>query len=135
MRKNKLLKISIITLVSAFALVACDNDVIAKPTGYDDNSPVVKVEDGATDIYNNSFKDIYDLIRDGTLASDVLDELLYQYSVSVFGNYNAVTAHKISDNPFSEATLKEAVKGLNSPDNPTDGSAATKQFIKSHSAY
>lgn len=135
MRKNKLLKVSIITLVSAFALVACDDDIIAKPTGYDDNSPVVKVEDGSKDIYNNTFKDIYDLMRDGNLATDVLNELLYQYSVSVFGNYNAVTANKISDNPFGETTLKAAVKGLNSQDNPTSGNDITKEFIKSHSAY
>ena len=95
MRKNNLLKISIITLVSAFALVACDDDIIAKPTGYDDNSPVVEINDGSANIYNNTFKDIYDSIRNGDLASDVLDELLYQYSVSVFGNYNAVTAAKL----------------------------------------
>lgn len=135
MRKNNLLKISIITLVSAFALVACDDDIIAKPTGYDDNSPVVKVEDGSKTVYNNTFKDIYDSIRNGNLASDVLDELLYQYSVSVFGNYNAVTAAKITDNPFGETTLKEAVKGLNSTENPTSGNQVTKDFIKSHSAY
>lgn len=135
MRKNKVFKLSIITLLSAFALTACDNEIIAKPTGYDDNSPVVTVGDGSKEIYNNTFTDIYDSIRDGNLANDVLEQLLYQYSVSVFGNYNAVTAAKISENPYGETTLKAAVNGLDSKDNPTDGSAVTKEFIKTHSAY
>lgn len=135
MRKNNVIKLSVIALLSAFALTACDSEIIAKPTGYDDNSPVVKVDDGSKEIYNNTFTDIYDSIRSGSLATNVLDQLLYQYSVSVFGNYNAVTASKISDNPYGETTLKAAVNGLDSKDNPTSGSAVTKEFIKSHSAY
>ena len=81
MRKNNVIKITAIALLSAFALTACDDDIIAKPTGYDDNSPVVNLPSG-TEVYNNTFTDIYDSIRSGSLASDVLDELLYQYSVS-----------------------------------------------------
>lgn len=135
MRKNNVIKLSVIALLSAFALTACDSEIIAKPTGYDDNSPVVKVDDGSKEIYNNTFTDIYDSIRSGSLATNVLDQLLYQYSVSVFGNYNAVTASKISDNPYGETTLKAAVNGLDSKDNPTSGNAVTKEFIKSHSAY
>lgn len=126
MRKNKVIKFSAIALLSAFALTACNDEIIAKPTGYDDNSPVVNV---GADVYNNNFKDIYDSIRDGSLASDVLDELLYQYSVSVFGNYNKVTAAKISNNQFGEITLKQAVTSLNSDKADAD------TFIKAHSAY
>ena len=92
MRKN-VIKITAIALLSAFALTACDDEIIAKPTGYDDNSPVVNV---GADVYNNDFKDIYDSIRDGNLPSDVLDELLYQYSVSVFGSYNKITLNATS---------------------------------------
>ena len=128
MRKNNVIKITAIALLSAFALTACDDDVIAKPTGYDDNSPVVNLPSG-TEVYNNTFTDIYDSIRSGTLASDVLDELLYQYSVSVFGNYNKVTAAKISNNQFGEITLKQAVNSL--AGNKADADA----FIKAHSAY
>ena len=128
MRKNNVIKITAIALLSAFALTACDDDIIAKPTGYDDNSPVVNLPNG-TEVYNNTFTDIYDSIRSGTLASDVLDELLYQYSVSVFGNYNKISASKISGNKFGDITLKQAVKSL--AGNKADADA----FIKAHSAY
>ena len=130
MRKN-VIKFTAIALLSAFALTACDDDIIAKPTGYDDNSPIIT---NVGDIYNNDFKDIYDSIRDGNLASDVLDELLYQYSVGVFGNYNKVTAAKISakkDSKVSEGiTLKEAVASANSADK-----TKANEFIKAHSAF
>ena len=126
MRNNKVIKFAAIALLSAFALTACDDEIIAKPTGYDDNSPVVDLD---KEVYNNNFKDIYDSIRDGSLASDVLDELLYQYSVSVFGNYNKVTAAKISNNQFGEITLKQAVNSL------SGDKADADKFIKAHSAY
>ena len=130
MRKN-VIKFTAIALLSAFALTACDDDIVAKPTGYDDNSPIVT---NVGDIYNNDFKDIYDSIRDGNLASDVLDELLYQYSVGVFGNYNKVTAAKISakkDSKVSEGiTLKEAVASAKSADH-----TKANEFIKAHEAF
>ena len=129
MRKN-VIKITAIALLSAFALTACDDDIVAKPTGYDDNSPIVTNVDG---IYNNDFKSIYDSIRNGNLASDVLDELLYQYSVTVFGNYNKVTAKTISSKTESEiskgATLKEAVASAYG-----DRTVANK-FINEHEAF
>ena len=126
MRNNKVIKFAAIALLSAFALTACNDEIIAKPTGYDDNSPVVDLD---KEVYNNNFKDIYDSIRDGNLASDVLDQLLYQYSVSVFGNYNKVTAAKISNNQFGEITLKQAVNSL------SGDKADADKFIKAHSAY
>ena len=129
MRKN-VIKITAIALLSAFALTACDDDIVAKPTGYDDNSPIVTNVDG---IYNNDFKSIYDSIRNGNLASDVLDELLYQYSVTVFGNYNKVTAKTISSKTESEiskgTTLKEAVASAYG-----DRTVANK-FINDHEAF
>ena len=130
MRKN-IIKLSAIALLSAFALTSCSDDIIAKPTGYeDDNSPVVNIEGYDGKVYNNTFTDIYDSIRDGSLAQDVLDELLYQYSVSVFGNYNKVTASKITNNPYGETTLKDAVNSYKNGDKK-----AANEFIKAHSAY
>ena len=126
MRNNKVIKFAAIALLSAFALTACNDEIIAKPTGYDDDSPVVDLD---KTVYNNNFKDIYDSIRDGSLASDVLDELLYQYAVSVFGNYNLVTGAKISNNQFGEITLKAAVNSL------SGDKADADKFIKAHSAY
>ncbi len=124
MRKNNVIKITAIALLSAFALTACDDDIIAKPTGYDDNSPVVNIEGFNGTVYNNTFTDIYDSIRSGNLASDVLDELLYRFSVSVFGEYNKVTAK--DENAI---TLKQAVKSL------AGDKADADAFIKAHSAY
>ena len=126
MRNKNVIKFAAIALLSAFALTACNDEIIAKPTGYDDDSPVVDLD---KTVYNNNFKDIYDSIRDGNLASDVLDELLYQYAVSVFGNYNLVTGAKISNNQFGEITLKAAVKSL------SGDKADADKFIKAHSAY
>ena len=121
MRKN-VIKIAAITLLSAFALTACDDEIIAKPTGYDKDSPVVDVDGGKT-VYNNDFQSIYDSIREGNLASDVLDELLYQYSVSAFGSYNKITAKG------DEITLKQAVKSS------YGDKADANTFIKAHKAF
>ena len=137
MRKN-MIKFAAVALLSAFALTACNDEIIAKPTGYDKDSPIVNI-DNTSDIYNNNLTDIYDYIRTGSLASDVLDQLLYQYSVSVFGNYNEITASKITDakKSFGETTLKQAVKGLqhDATGNLTGASDVTKAFIDAHSAY
>ncbi len=138
MRNNKVIKFAAIALLSAFALTACNDDIIAKPTGYGDNSPVVTIKDGngnEVKVYNNNFDDIYDGIRSGSLASDVLDTLLYQYSMSVFGNYNKVTAATVTSNPYGEITLKQAVAGLTQTGGVYSGTQATKDFIKAHSAY
>ena len=129
MRKNKIIKLTALALLSGFALTACNDDIIAKPTGYDDNSPVVNIDGYNGTVVNNEFTDIYDSIREGNVASDVLDQLLYQYAVSVFGNYNTVTASKISNNEFGEITLKKAVKSL------SGDKADAKAFILSHKAY
>ena len=129
MRKNNIIKITAIALLSAFALTACDDDTIAKPKGYDDNSPVVSIDGFNGTIYNNTFTDIYDSIRAGNLASDVLDELLYRFSVSVFGDYNKVTAAKFSNSKEDVITLKQAVKSLDGDKKDADA------FIKSHRAY
>ena len=137
MRKN-IFKLSAIALLSAFALTACSDDIMAKPEGYeDDNSPVVTIEGYTGKIYNNNFTDIYDSIRSGSLAQDVLDELLYQYSMSVFGNYNVVTAKKVTDNKYGETTLKAAVAGLtkDAEGTVTGGNDVANKFIKDHSAY
>ena len=125
MRKN-ILKVSAIALLSTFALASCSDDIVAKPQAYDDNSPVVTVTGYNGTIYNNNFKDIYDQYRDGNLAQDVLNELLYQYSISVFGNYNKVTAKEGSE----EITLKEAVNSYKNGDKKK-----ADDFIKAHSAY
>lgn len=138
MQNKKVIKFAAIALLGAFGLTACNDDIIAKPAGYGDNSPVVTIKDNGSNVsvYNNKFDDIYDAIRSGNLASDVLDQLLYQYSMGVFGNYNKVTAAKVTENPYGEITLKQAVKGLTIDANGNySGNDDAKAFIKAHSAY
>ena len=136
MRKN-LIRFTAIALLSCFALTACDDDIVAKPTGYDDNSPVVSIEGFDGTIENNNFKDIYDSIRSGALSSDVLDELLYEYAVSMFGSYNAVTAKKGNVNFIDKTTFKKAVAGLTigANDSVTGANNEAKQFINDHQAF
>ena len=56
--------------------------------------------------------------------------------MSVFGNYNAVTADDVTNNPYGEITLKKAVAGLSVDANGKySGNDDTKAFIKAHSAY
>ena len=133
MRKHTI-KIAAIALLSAFALTACSDDIIAKPDGYDDkNSPVLTIDGFDGEIYNNEFTDIYDYIREGTLPQDVLNELLYKYASTILGTYNKVTRADGSE----ETTLKEAVAGLtrDAEGNVTGGNEKTNEFIKNHSAY
>ena len=127
--RNKTIKFAAIALLSVFALTACDDDIIAKPEGYGDNSPIVNIDGYNGKVYNNNFTDIYDSIRSGNIPSDVLDLLLYQYAMSVFGNYNKVTAATVTDNSFGEITLKQAVASLKGD------KADAKAFIKAHKAY
>ena len=138
MRKNNIIKITAIALLSAFALTACDDEIVAKPTGYGDNSPVINIDGFNGTVYNNNLTDIYDSIRSGALASDVLDELLYQYAVSMFGNYNLITANDITDSEKlgGSTTLKKAVAGLTVTDGKvTAANDVAKQFIKDHRAF
>ena len=141
--RNKTIKFAAIALLSVFALTACDDDIIAKPTGYGDNSPIVNIDGFNGTVYNNNFTDIYDSIRSGSIPSDVLNLLLYQYSMSVFGNYNKVTAATVTDNSFGEITLKQAVKDITETKQTVEGKEVTtytgganaKAFVKAHKAY
>ena len=97
-------KILAVALLSTIGLVACNDDIQAKPTNYDDE--LVSFTDSNDEIYHNLVSIIEDAYRDGSLASSVLDKVLYQYSVSVFGRYNRIAE------PYNlgegEITLKEA---------------------------
>lgn len=96
---------------------ACKDDEIVAKTGYYDD-PIATI--GNEDIYNNTMNIVLDGIREGSLASDVLDEVLYQYAVSVIGGYNKVLTKE-------GTTLKEAAKDVDSD--------VCAEFIKSHKAY
>lgn len=119
-------KLLAVALLSTMGLVACGGEVQAKPTNY--NEPVITFSDSKDEIYHNLISIIDDAYRDGSLASAVLDKVLYQYSVSVFGRYNKVAA------PYNlgseEITLKQAVESIQANNLET-----ARKFIDNHKAY
>ncbi|MCD8209317.1 MAG: hypothetical protein LUC31_00665 [Coprobacillus sp.] len=127
MSSKKFGKILGLSLVGCFCLAGCD-DIQAKPTDYDDK--IVSIMGYDEEIYNNVMNVIYDALHDGSLASDVLDEVLYQYAISVFGRYNKVT------NPDSSSTtLKEAVADATNHIEKGASASVANEFIKGHKAY
>lgn len=120
--RNKFLKAAALSLLGVFSLTSCD-EIIAKTNDYDDK--IVTFE-GDTEVYNNVMSIVYDALREGTLASDVLEDVLYEFSISILGRYNNV----IDSTSGSEITLKEAVKSARSSDR-----TAANTFIKAHKAY
>ena len=123
---NKLRTIVALALLSTIGLTACDDKVHAKPTNYDD--PLVSFTDSKDEIYHNLMSIIEDAYRDGSLPSAVLDQVLYQYSVSVFGRYNKVA--KPHNLPEGEITLKQAANAVDNGDTTT-----ADKFIEAHKAY
>ena len=121
---NKIKSLVAVALLSAIGLTACNKDVHAKPSNYD--NPIVSFTDSKDEIYHNVMSIIEDAYRDGSLASAVLDQVLYQYSVSVFGRYNAVTK------PYNVqgTTLKAAAKAFEDQD-----FATVDAFVDAHKAY
>lgn len=139
--KKSFTKLAVLSLLGFLGLTACSSEVVAKPSGYD-NDTVVDLKDAEGNevtVYDNLMKGIYDIIREGALADDVLEELLYQYSISVLGRYNNVISDKYvsTTDTTNTTTLKEATKIARKVE--TDRTAAEKttlnEFIKSHKAY
>lgn len=133
MANKKLTKIAALLLLGAFGLTACTNDIISKPSGYD-TDPVITINDEENkDIYNNVSKIIFDAYREGTLASDVLDEVLYEYATAMFGRYNKVaTKNALAE---GEITLKEAAKAAKATFPTAEQKATINKFVKTHKAY
>ena len=115
-----------VVLISLLGLTACNDEVVAKPTGYDSDK-IMTVEGSTDEIYHNMMSIIYDGIRDGSLGSDVLNRVLYQYSLSVFGRYS----EKIEGWQEGEITLKEAAADVEA----NGGYAKVNDFILHHKAF
>lgn len=126
MLNKNLKKFLAVALLSTLGLVACDKDIQAKPNNYDDE--LVTFTDSKDEIYHNLVSIIDDAYRDGTLASAVLDEVLYQYAVSVFGRYNKVA--KPYNLGEEEITLKDAAASVDS-----GNFEVADKFIKAHKAF
>ena len=97
--RNKKLVIALAAL-SLVTLAACNDDIVAKPTDYKDQ--IVDVE-GNDDIFNNIMGTVYDKIRDGGIGSEVLNEVLYQYAVSVVGEYDELKAAATGNDSAKDA--------------------------------
>ena len=121
MLTKKLSKLLVLGLLATIGLTSCSNDdIMAKPSDYEDELVAFADEE----VYNNVRDIVYDAIREGSLASDVLDEVLYQFANSIVGYYNNVTA-----NSETTVTLKDAVISLDGDKTVAD------EFISAHKAY
>ncbi|MBO4286057.1 MAG: hypothetical protein J5880_01845 [Bacilli bacterium] len=124
--KNKKLVVFALSAIGLLGLAACD-EIIAKPNDYDNN--LVTVEGYTGEIYNNEISVVYDSIRSGNVGSDVLNELLYSYSITTFGYYNKSVSPAPAEGTI---TLEDAYKNI--IENSADKSTA-KAFIDAHKAY
>ena len=137
MSNKGLKRLLVVSLLSTMGLVACGGEVKATPSNYaKEKVELISFTDTENDeIYHNLVKIIEEAYRDGSMASAVLDKILYVYANSVFGVYNRVVTPAAADD---EITLKDAVKDIR---DHTDGngnvSGATKadEFIEKHKAY
>ena len=116
-------KFAALAVLATLGLTACNNEIIAKPTDYED--PIVTIEGYDEEIYNNVLSVVYDAIHDGTLPSETLDAVLYQFAISVVGNYNTITSD------IEGVTLKQAAASAQDGADKTNANA----FVLAHKAY
>ena len=132
-------KLLVVALFATLGLTAC-GEVTAKPTDYE-NKIVLDGNGNGIDVANNEMSTVYDAIRKGALAGDVLDEFLYKYAVSAFGPYNNVTKTEKD----TSKTLKEIARQIKAKWSNTDDISTLKvdelkdtdadKFIQTHKAY
>lgn len=116
-----------VALLSVVGLTAC-SEIVARPSDYKEE--IVSFGDNR-EVYNNIMSNVYDALREGNLPSDVLNEVLYQYAVSMFGRYNKLVGPSNEDSLLSSGvTLKEAAASAESADH-----SVADAFIKAHHAY
>ena len=129
MANKKGAKLAVLSLLALLGITACSSsDVKAKPSDYDNQ--ILVSED---DIYNNTKSTIYDAIREGSLASDVLDKVLYQYAISTLGRYNAVIPELATSS--QEEGINITLKAAAADAHANSGYTIVRKFIKAHKAY
>ena len=118
-RNNK--RFLLVALLGVFGLTACSNDIASYP----EDGAILPPSQGQT-IYDNELSEIYESIRDRSLASDVLDKLLYEYANTIFGRYTSSAPSYVKD-VENEVTLKAIVES---------GDANKKtEFVKAHKGF
>ena len=126
MSNNKgIKKILAVALLSTMGLIACGGEIKATPTNHKD--PVISFTESNGEIYNNLMSIIEDAYRDSSLGSAVLDKVLYQYSVAVFGRYNEVSK---PTNLQGDLTLRQIAAELKAGKHEN-----ADKFIEEHKAY
>lgn len=124
--KKKFSKLAVLSVLGLLALTACDDDeIVAKPSNYED--PIIEIAGSEEEIPNNVFSVIYDALHDGAVDAEVLSRVLYEFSQSIYGSYNSITASN-----SKETTLEKAYK--NAMDDSTD-KTVVNDFIKKHKVY
>jgi len=130
MANKKIAKIACLSLMGVLLTGCSSSEVIAKPTYYDDH--VITGDNGSGYKVDDTFNNLYSIIADayhdgGSFTTDVLTAVMAKYAVSVFGEYNKVTA----DAGFNGTTLKAAFLDIESK-----GSySIAKKFIDEHKVY
>ena len=122
MSNKKFAKVAVLSVMSILALAGCNSssdEIYAKPSNYDD--PIITIDGNEEKIHNDILSIIYDSMHDGSVASKVLEKVLYRYAESIFGFYNKETAKDEGD----VVTLEEAANDPTKIDN----------FIRAHKAY
>ncbi len=123
-------KVLAVALLSTMGLIACSKDIQAKPSDYE--NPLITFTEEGDEVYNNLVSIIEDAYREGTLASAVLDKILYAYATSMFGAYNrSVTPAPAED----DVTLEEAAADVDAHNTDLANATVAKKFLEKHKAY
>ena len=127
-------KVLAVALLSTMGLIACSNDIQAKPSNY--NDPLITFTEEGDEVYNNLVSIIEDAYRDGTLASAVLDKILYVYATSMFGAYNrAVTPAPAEKDVTLEEAAADVLAHTSTDGKTVTGATLADQFLEKHEAY
>ena len=135
MSNKKFSKLAVLSLLGVMSLAGCSSnassdEIYAKPSTYDKSVITVKEGEGEVSIHNNLLKLIYDSMHEN-VASQVLEQILYKYSETIYGVFNKVIADK-------EKTSSEAEDVITLEEAATDTSAEHTKinaFIKAHKVY
>lgn len=135
MSNKKFSKLAVLSLLGVMALAGCSStssdEIYAKPSNYDKSVITITEEGGGeASIHNNLLKLIYDSMHEN-IASQVLEEILYKYSETIYGVFNKVIADKEKTSASAEdvITLEEAANDA------SEEHTKINAFIKAHKVY
>ena len=131
MANKKLGKFLAVSCLLACGLAACD-DIEARPSVNNDDKAVLAFKDDAA-VFGNNYKDLNDSYH-GSLASQVLDNVLYTYAINVVGAYDATIAGTYAKKVTSNGNEIKASEIVTLADVVASDSKLA-DFVKAHPAY